>query len=824
MVESTSAVRVTLAAAVLLSAVQSAVSAQVGTEDPRGREEWYWSSLTYPFAERPYAQLRAVHERGAELRARAARSAAASTASLASAWHPLGPFGLFGADNGFSTSGPQLDAGRVAGVAPDGRGNVFIATASGGVWRSSTLGTTWIPATDDQCSLNIGAIAVDPAAPNVVYAGTGEYNATSIGCGMLRSTDGGVTWTALGASSLLAGSTDAAFAHILIDRSTAGSPATTALLAATDAALFRSTNGGQTWAFVITGNVSSVVQDPAHPDVMFAGDADGFTRGKRGVYRSADHGITWAQLPPLPDVDPAQMGRIELAMSPAAPDALYALVANRTTARALGLFRWDDAASTWTQLAANGLIESDVRTDFGAQGWYDLAMQVDPRDANRIYLGGVRAFRSTDGGANFAPMGTEIHVDWHALAIDPVNADVVYAGTDGGVFISYDGGDSWTSRNQGLQITQYYPGISMNPSGTVVLGGSQDNGTSRFSGSLFWDGINAGDGGFTAIDASNPQVYWTEMQWDARTGGAGLLRHTATGETIRRTGIAATDRAPFIPPFVLDPATPTTLYFGTYRLYRTIDDGASWTPISGDLSKGSGTIATIAVAPTAPSTIYVGTSDGNVQVSRDGGATFAVVTSGLPNRAVSQIVVDRDSAAHAFVAFSGFSAGHVFETHDAGASWRDITASLPDVPAYSIVLVGGTLIVGTEIGVFQTMDDGTTWASGPPGLPNAPVRDLAYQPLSRLLVAATYGRGMWQYAVGGEARVLRGDVNGDGKLDAFDALLIEQALVSSAPQNAALYPAGDANCNGKLDAGDLVLVLRAAVGLPTTGACVGTVK
>ncbi len=819
---STRLARAALGAAVLLATARRLVGAQGVHEDPRGREEWYWSSLTYPFADRPYAQLRAVHMRAAQIRASAARTVSPAAAELTNVWRPLGPFGVFGADNGFFTSGPQLDAGRVTGIAPDGRGNVFLATASGGVWRSSTLGTTWTAATDDQCSLNIGAIAIDPAAPSVLYAGAGEYNTTSIGCGVLRSTDGGVTWSAVGANTLLAGSTDAAFAHILIDRSTVGVPSTTTLLAATNAALFRSTDGGETWSFVITGAVSSIVQHPTNASVMFAGDADGFTRDKRGVYRSADHGATWVQLPALPNIDPGRMGRIELAMSPASPDVLYALVADRSTGHALGLFRWDDPAGVWTQLGANGLVESNVRTDFGAQGFYDLILSADPRDANRIYLAGVRALRSTDGGANFAPVATEIHSDWHALVFDPVNPDVVYAGTDGGVFISYDRGDSWTSRNQGLQITQYYPGISMNPSGSVVLGGSQDNGTSRFSGSLFWDGIDGGDGGATAIDPRDPSVYWTETQWDTRNGGAGIVWHDATDAALRRTGLVASDRAPFIPPFVMDPVTPATLYFGTDRLYRTTDAGGTWTPISGDLSKGAGTIATIAVAPTATSTIYVGTSDGNVQVSRDTGATFTLATAGLPNRAVSKIVIAPDSASHALVVFSGFGTGHVFETRDAGASWHDITGSLPDAPAYSIAFVGPTLVVGTEIGVFQSADDGATWAAGPPGMPNAPVRDLIYQSSSRLLIAATYGRGMWQYTVGGVPSVLRGDANGDGKIDAFDALLIEQTLVSSAPQTASVFPGGDANCDGKLDAADLVLVLRAAVGLPTAGACVGT--
>ena len=228
---------------------------------------------------------------------------------------------------------------------------------------------------------------------------------------------------------------------------------------------------------------------------------------------------------------------------------------------------------------------------------------------------------------------------------------------------------------------------------------------------------------------------------------------------------------------------------------------------------------------TQENAIYVGTTDGLVQVSRDGGATFTIVTTGLPNRTVTRVVIDPAAATHALVTMSGFGTGHVFETTNAGTTWTDISAGLIDAPVNSAAFVPGVgIMVGTDVGVFQTTSGGAAWASGPAGLPNVIVQDLVYVPAVNLVVAGTYGRGMFAWTAGADATVLRGDVNADGKVDAFDALLIQQAIVGSIPASTPAYPRGDANCNGAIDAADVMLVLRAAVGLSTTGACVNTVR
>ena len=793
-------------------------------EDVAAREEYFWLQRSYPSTERPYAQMEQ-----ARMAVSAQRQRFSSfSAGVPGGWRSLGPNGVFGADNGFAGSSSMLDIGRVTAIAPSTTGSLFIATASGGVWRSD-MGGYWSPLTDSQCNLTFGALTIDAADPNVVYAGTGEYNVNSWGCGILRSTDGGTSWTQLGATAFRVTSGglpygSASFGRILANRPRDGSVAGTVLIAASNVAVFRSTDGGANWGVVLSGATASVVARPNQATTVFAGNSDNGTPTHRGIYKSTDNGATWAALPALPGVTADDLDRIELATTAVAPDLVYAAVGN-AAGQLAGLFVWNDAGGSWTRLAANGLNSGAYGTDFGTQSWYDLAIAVDPRNASRVYLAGIRGFRSDDGGATFNPMGAEIHVDWHSIVIDPARPDILYAGTDGGVFVSTDDGGNWASRNSGLTVTQYYPGISTTPNGSQIMGGSQDNGTQVYTGSMYWNGFSGGDGGYTAINYDNPAIVYSEAQWDPNGGGPFIVRVEGSSASLRITGIQTGDRAAFIPPYVMDPVTSKTLYFGTHRLYKTINEGILWTALSADLTRGSGYITTIAVAKIDPRTIYVGASDGSVNVTRDGGTTFTPSTNGLPNRYVTRIAVDPSDGAHALLTVSGFATGHVFETKNAGASWNDISAGLVDAPANAIVFVPGVgLMVGTDVGVFQTASPGTSWVSGPPGIPNVIIQDLVYAPGANLLLAGTYGRGMFAYTVGGDAAVLRGDVNADGTVDAFDALLIQQALVGALPVSTVVYPRGDADCNFAIQSADAVYVLRTAVGLGSPGVCVNTVK
>ncbi|MEP6622065.1 MAG: dockerin type I domain-containing protein [bacterium] len=788
-------------------------------EDVEGRERWFWGERSFPFGQRPSASMSRLQRSLLDYLTHSSLGIRAGNAPLGGAWRSIGPTGIW--QN-------QIVSGRVASILPAAivGGPMYVGTSSGGVWRSADNGLTWMPLTDTQCSLTTGAMARDPSNAAIVYSATGDASGGgALGCGVLRSIDGGDSWT-----TGVAGLDDpnfislyTTFRNLVVDPASAGT-ARTVLIGATSsvgAGIVRSTDAGASWSVVHnTGPINGLIAHPSRAGTYYAGDAVTTPISARGVYRSTDAGATWAALPALPVTDPSTIGHIAFAVSRVAPTLLWALVGNRTTGGFLGLFRYDESTNAWTNLGAAG-----VSANFGNQQSYDLVVAVDPRDIARVFVAGVAAFRSTDGGATFQSWASSVHVDWHALVFDPKNPDVMWAGTDGGVYVSADAGGSWTSRNTGLVTTLFYPGISVNPQGTRILGGSQDNGTQAYSGTPFWDYFSGGDGGFTAINYRDLGVEWGETQWTVGATTPNIFRRDATGLVqVRSSGINSNDRANRIPPLVMDPVNPAKLYFGTYRLYRTTDEGLHWTAISGDLSTGGpGSISSIGVAPTDTNTIYVCTNDGRALVSRDGGVTF-VAASGLPQRTLTRVSPHPTDPMRALITVSGFGTAHVFETTDAFATAvKDIGGNLIDAPAHVAVYVpeAGAIVVGTDVGVFQTTD-GVAWSPGPTGLPNVIVQDLVYRPAIGLLVAGTFGRGMFAYNVGVSVAVLRGDANGDGTIDAFDALLIQQTLAGSAPQGTTVYPRGDANCNGNIDAADLLLVLRAAVGLPNAGGCVGT--
>lgn len=734
-------------------------------------------------------------------------------------WRPLGPSGMFGNQVNFGGIG-QLVAGRVTSIAPHPTDpqTLYIGAASGGVWKSSTGGASWTPLTDTQCSAAIGAVAVDPVNPAFVYAGTGEINTLEFpGCGVLSSSDAGATWTAPASNPV-----GAYHGKILVDPSTAGRVGQTTLLAATSAGLYVSTNSGVSWTRKVSGYAWSVAAIAGRPGWFYAAMYSASRSPASTVFRSTDGGATWGPLP-TPLASTSMTARMELTTTAASSNNLFAVAVNYNTRLLVGVYRWSELTSTWTQLPANGLITSASEYPFtiGAQGEYNLVLAVDPRSEQRIWVAGVGAFVSEDGGTTFRSTARNVHVDWHALAFDPTDPDHMYAGTDGGLYVSYDAGRTWRAQNNGLAIAQFYPGVSVHPSGQWIFGGLQDNQAAYFTGSNIWNNFSMmGDGGYTAVNYNNPGiVYVTHAFRNFIT-----RRAPGGGEQSRQLGISAFDRDGLNRPIVMDPVTPTTLYFGTQRLYRTTSDGALWLPITSDLTLGSGYITSIAVAPSDPRYIYVATSDGVINRSSDGGITFGQFAFAV-NRRFTRIIVHPTNPLRAIATASTFGAPTMTQTTDGGASFfTTVGVGLGGIPIHSALWVPGTttLLAGTEYGVMQTNNDGGTWTQGPPGLPTSIVQDLVWVPTSKSVIASTYGRGMFAFNFGATATVLRGDIDLDGAVTANDARLLQQSLVGVDISPLRAYPHGDANCNARLDAADVLLALQAAVGMPTDGSCVGT--
>jgi uncharacterized protein (TIGR03437 family) len=447
------------------------------------------------------------------------------------------------------------------------------------------------------------------------------------------------------------------------------------------------------------------------------------------------------------------------------------------------------------------------------QANYNLALAVDPTDANIVYYGtsassgnsGGTLFRSRDGGQNWVDLSRGdgiaggLHADTHAIAISAANHQIVFTGNDGGVWRTdralEDLSVRWENLNATLNITQFQS-VAMHPTDArIVIGGTQDNGTNRFEGDLAWTHIDGGDGGFALIDQSNPQfVYHTYFNQN-NSGGTALIgpAFSANGgqswvfrgcSSSRVCGTTETgrfnpaDRVGFYAPMALNTAftgaAGNVVYFGTHRLYRTSDQGQTWTGLGPsadrfglDLTKGAGRISAIAAHPALDQSsnppgeiVWIGTNDGLVQVTSNAGAlgaaSFSNVTRGpLPNRYVTDIGLDPGRSRRAVVAYSGFSAstpeapGHVFLTDDLGGSWRDISGDLPDVPVTSVALDPNNpevIYIGTDIGVFRTTDGGQNWERPGPGLPRVAVYMLRYHAASGTVIAATHGRGMFRLA------------------------------------------------------------------------------
>ncbi len=778
--------------------------------DPRDRAEYFTRMRAYPNETIPPEKMAAMREMRASIRQGAFRSTVSNER-----WQPMGPVGFISMNTQYSST-PMTDEGRFTSIAINPRDPrvIFAGSGSAGVWRTTNGGASWTPLTDNECSTSVGHIAIDPVDPSIVYVGTGEIfdpDGRTDGCGILRSTDGGNSFTRQ-ATSILApgGRLGGLVYHISIDRATAGSTSSTTLWAATSAGVLVSTNSGASWLMTLQGEATDVVQHPTDPAIVYA--ALGFSRGatENGVYRSTNGGQTWNLISAALGA-PSTIGRTALAVSPARPGSLWALMHNPADRKFRSLQRYDVATGAW-----NGLPSTGIDPDFGDQSEYNLLIVVDPQDANRVIIGGVRLFRSRNGGLTFQQIAANVHSDWHAVTLDPSDPRRMVTGCDGGIFTSTNGGDSWRSLNNGISATQFYPGIAVHPTNpAVVVGGTQDNGSMMSGGALFWSGISYGDGGWAMIDYTNPNVLYTTSQ------NGNLQRHDLSTRSFQPIQPNFTFNPSFITPFIIDPVTPLTLYAGTFAIERSPDGGNSWGVLSPQLPSS---ITALAVSRSTPRVYFAGTRTGFLVLSRDGGVNWfgGVVVQ----RSTSDITSDPNDPLRFGFTFSGFGAASAVITENGGVNFIDISGNLPDVPVQAITFTPdrNRIFVGTDIGVFETTDRGVSWGLTN-GLPSVPVVDLVYHAASNRIVAATYGRGIWTLALNTEPPVLRGDVDRNGLVNAADALLIQRGLAAiSLPAPLTILPHGDANCNGALDAADALIVLRFAVGLGNAGTCVNSAR
>ena len=728
-------------AAMLVLSLWSAVSVWAQTsQSPSSKEweQWFYEQRQYGLGYIPEdALVKAVDQRDNPATRVFARYLSLSpTITDPTRWFVLGPTGI-------NTANFGAVSGRISSIAIDPRNpsTLYVAAAGGGVWKSSNKGGRWSPISDHLPSLASGAVAVDPFSGEVWY-GTGELNFCRdcyYGAGVYRSPDAGSNWRRVNEQSFLSTPTSL----IAFDPRNQGT-----VFIGRATALWKSSDNGQTWHAVLQGVITDFVFHPLDSSIVYAAIGNYNGRAENGIYRSLDGGLTWSRLSSgLPTQ--SSMGRIALAVSQTSPSTVYALIARSDDFNLNGLYRSLDSGGNWEKV---GSVPSDLFLEDGrGQGLFNMLVEVDPRNDAILYVGGVALWKSSNHGATWEniSLAARLPEDPRDIVFDPSDAQTFYLTGDSGVWRSSDGGRTFANLNGSLSITQFQS-VGLHPTNpNLSVGGTQDNGTTLYSGSWIWEQGRPGDSGAAFFDQSDPSVIYTVAN---RTS---VRRSSDGGKTFQLmdNGIDASDRVQFYPPFIPDPSRPGTLYLGTYRIWRSLDRGDHWSPISGDLtSGGSATLTALAVAPSDSQVLYAGTSTGQIQVSFDGGQTWRLSPS-LPNRFVTSIAVQPQSPTVAFAGLSGFGSGHIFRTDDGGRQWVDISSNLPDIPV-NVVLVDATrpdrVYLGTDIGVFQLGLDGQ-WNALTQGLPNTVVLGLSQNATTGLLVAATHGRGAFGLAFGGAA-------------------------------------------------------------------------
>jgi photosystem II stability/assembly factor-like uncharacterized protein len=699
----------------------------------------------------------------------------------------------------FRNLGPSVGGGRVAAVAgvPGDRNVYYVGAAAGGVWKTSDGGDSWEAVFKDQPTASIGAIALAPSNPNVVWVGTGEGNPRNDvvdGNGVFMSPDAGKSWQFMGLGDV------GQISRIVIDPA---DPAVVLVAALghvwapnAERGVFRTADGGRTWQKVLfvndTTGAADLVMVPGNPRVLFAGMWQ-FVRhpwelvsggAASGIYRSIDGGLTWHRL--RDGLPTGLLGRIALAVGPTNPSHVYALIETKQ-----GML-WDskDQGDHWSKV-------SDFH-GLSARPFYFNLLHVSPVDDRKVFFSSYLLLRSDDGGKTTTPIDRGVHVDHHALWIDPQNPDRMIQGNDGGVWVTENAAKSWRALNN-LPIEQFYMVSAGNSDSPYMLcGGLQDNnawcgpssgvgggggggGSGGLNGSE-WFTVTGGDGEYAVLAPSDTSILYVDSQngnitrVDLKTGVVSSIRPYLSGVSEMKPADLKY-RFNWTSPIAVSPRNANTVYMGGNVVFKSTDGGERWTTISPDLTRNDkskqvtsggpieydisgaesyGTILTITLAPTDSNVIWVGTDDGLVQVTRDAGKAWSNVTGHFPGSRdiegrVYQIGVSPFDAGVAYIAIDRHQLDdrrpYVFKTSDYGKTWTDIARGLPpDVPARVVredPNLRGFLVLGTDAGLWYSRDDGASWRPLKADFPTVPVYDVQFVKKGHDLVVATHGRGLF---------------------------------------------------------------------------------
>jgi photosystem II stability/assembly factor-like uncharacterized protein len=652
-------------------------------------------------------------------------------------WKPLGPITALNPKEG------QTGIGRVNCIAfhPANNNIVYIGTPAGGLWRSSDGGRKWEPLTDTLPVLGVSDIAFNPQNPDEIYIATGDHvvgGPTTSSIGLWKSVDGGNNWKPTGLEFFVT-------RKISITRILIHPQKPNIILAGASDGVYRSTDSGENWGVALDGVIHDLEFHPTNPEVVYASC---IIEDRGAIYKSTNGGATWVER--SRGINKNAVRRIELAVTQASPNSVYAVCADARNTSFGGFYVSRDGAQNWTLQSSQPNIldfSADGSGDRG-QAWYDLAIAVSPLDSNLVFVGGINVWRSTNSGRTWEVSSLwsinggprYAHADHHALEFAP-NTNAIWSGNDGGIFLSNNGGLEWKMFNENLAITQYYKIATSEKEPFLMIGGTQDNGTHRFLDNT-WLIILGGDGMDCLIDYSDPSTIYASLY-----NGA-FFRSTSSGLFAQPIG-PGEETGAWVSPIVQDPVNPSAIYIGLDNLWYSSDKGNSWRKVSAKRPFPNHKIKKIAIARNAPHIIYLAPEGENDLIkSSDGGRTFTSAVGNLPSANVNDILIHPIDPNRVWVALAGYrNRIKVFETRNGGQTWVNISGSLPNLPANCLAFQQGAkdgLYLGMDVGVYyrdSTMQD---WILFNEGLPNTIINDLEINYATQSIRAGTYGRGVWE--------------------------------------------------------------------------------
>ncbi|MFK5855802.1 MAG: PKD domain-containing protein [Bacteroidota bacterium] len=645
----------------------------------------------------------------------------------------------------WTSMGPNNSTGGYAGLGrlnrigfhPTDNNILYAGAAAGGIWKSTDGGSTWIPQGDDMAAIGISDIVVIPTAgDDIVYVATGDKDhSDTYSVGVLKSTDGGATWANTGLVFT-------AVQKQLINRLLVDPLNNNIFYAATTLGVYKSTDSGDNWSVVTSTEYIDLEFKPGATNVLYGSTWQG------DVYRSTDSGVNWS-----PTLSTSGK-RTELAISPNNSSFVYAMVANSNSGL-FGIYKSTDSGSSFSVVynGINLLAWSCSGGDSGGQAWYDLCLAADPNDENIVYLGGVNTWKSTDGGSswninnhwssNCGGSAVNVHADKHDLAFQN-GSSTLFECNDGGLYSTSDGGSSWTHLTNGMTISQMYRlGVAQTTSADVITG-LQDNGTKAMLTST-WNDVIGGDGMECLIDYSNENTQYGSLYYGSI--------HRTTDHWASSTNISGSisGNAAWVTPYVQDPNNSNTLFVGYDEVWKSTNQGNSWTKLS---NWGGNTLRSLVIAPSNSSYIYTATT-GTIYSSSNGGLNWTNITGSLPTWAsnITYISVKNDDPSTLWVSMGEFNNYGVFESTDGGANWTDISSGLPVLPTNCVVqnkqnTTEVELYAATDVGVYLKLGN-ANWTPFFDNMPNVVVTelDIYYDDVTTsnsMIRASTFGRGLWE--------------------------------------------------------------------------------